>query len=102
MTHITLERTAVVPQETGSRIPQAGEPLILADGRRFIFSGAEDGIRGWWFTAVAHDGRSSLQGNLRLQWDSQAGAWRPDGVRHVSSEPRAARRTSQPRQRQLD
>jgi hypothetical protein len=93
---------AVVSHEKGSRIPQFGEPLILADGRRFMFSGSDDGIRGWWFTAVAHDGRSSLQGNIRWQWDSQARAWRPDGARQVAAEPRAVRRTSQPRQRQLD
>ncbi|HYU30325.1 MAG TPA: hypothetical protein VEK83_14930 [Gemmatimonadales bacterium] len=61
------------------RTPQSGESLILVDGRRFVLATVENGIRGWWFTARAHDGRSTLQGNTRLAWDSQTTAWRPDG-----------------------
>jgi len=53
--------------------------LILVDGRRFVLATVENGIRGWWFTARAHDGRCTLQGNTRLAWDSQTTAWRPDG-----------------------
>ncbi|HZE94916.1 MAG TPA: hypothetical protein VEZ49_09415 [Gemmatimonadales bacterium] len=91
-----------MPQEKHARIPQSGEALILADGRRFILTEAEHGIRGWWFTATAHDGRNTLQGNLQLQWDAQARAWRPDGARQVAAEPRAVRRAPQPQERQSD
>ncbi len=73
----------LVTIEQGVRTPQSGEPLILADGRRFVFATIENDLRGWWFTAFAHDGRSTLQGNTRLAWDSQASAWRPDPARQV-------------------
>jgi len=48
------------------RIPQTGDALILTDHRRFIPRAAEEGLRGWWFTAAAEDGSSTLQGNLRI------------------------------------
>ena len=91
----------LVSTEQGVRTPQSGEPLILADGRRFVFAMIENDLRGWWFTAFAHDGRSTLQGNTRLAWDSQASAWRPDPVRQVR-ERRRVRPTRDARHRQLD
>src|SRR2546422_6691085 len=75
--------------------PQSGEELIFADGRRFTLAAVENGVRGWWFTARAHDGRSTVQGNLRLTWDSQARAWRPDGKQPVAPQPGPIRRTPQ-------
>ena len=56
----------LVTTEQGVRTPQSGEPLILADGRRFVFATIENDLRGWWFTAFAHDGRSTLQGNTLM------------------------------------
>jgi len=91
----------LVTIEQGVRTPQSGEPLILADGRRFVFATIENDLRGWWFTAFAHDGRSTLQGNTRLAWDSQASAWRPDPARQVH-EQRRVRPTREARHRQLD
>jgi hypothetical protein len=88
--------------ESRSRTPQSGELLILADSRRFVIADAETGIRGWWFTATSQDGRSTLQGNLRLEWDSQAAAWRPAGVRRGPAQHRVMRLTPQPRYKQLD
>jgi hypothetical protein len=69
-----------VPQLDQSRTPASGEPLILSDGRRFLMSRAEHGLRGWWFTATAQDGSCTLQGNLALEWDSRAHVWRPKGT----------------------
>lgn len=89
-------------QETESRIPQSGDALILADGRRFVLATAEDGIRGWWFTAKALDGRCTLQGNMRLDWDPQSRAWRPVGAHASPSHPPPMRRALQPRHKQLD
>jgi hypothetical protein len=83
-----------------ARLPKSGEPLVLADGRHFIFGEIQDGVRGWWFRATAQDGRSTLQGNLRLEWDSQVSAWRPAGS-HTPLPPFMPR-TSQPKQRQVD
>jgi hypothetical protein len=73
-----------MPHGNGSRSPRAGDSLILADGRRFILTGIEDGVRGWWFTAAAPDGRKTLQGNIHLEWDPQALVWRPNGTREIS------------------
>src|SRR5258708_25490049 len=53
---VSIEQTEQTEQ--GVRTPQSGEPLILADGRRFVFATIENDLRGWWFTAFAHDGRS--------------------------------------------
>ena len=92
---------AEMDAELGSRIPQSGDTLILSDGRRFVVANADNGVRGWWFTAEAGDGQSTLQGNLRLDWDSQARAWRPAGERG-GPQVRRARRTPQARQKQLD
>jgi hypothetical protein len=91
-----------VPQEPGSRTPQSGEALILTDGRRFVLATAGDGMRGWWFTATALDGRSTLQGNMRFGWDPQAHAWRPNGVQSVTSQPVPIRRAPQSRHKQVD
>jgi len=62
------------------RTPESGETLILSDGRHFRVSSAEVGQRGWWFTATAHDGSCSLQGNLELEWDARVRVWRPKGT----------------------
>lgn len=91
-----------MPLEQESRIPQSGEALILADGRRFTIADAEAGVRGWWFRARSLDGRSTLQGNTPLRWDAQAHAWRPAGVRSAPSQPPVSQRTPQLRQKQLD
>src|SRR3954469_4320129 len=84
------------------RTPQPGEPLIIADGRRFVFATVEDDVRGWWFSARAQDGRSELQGNTRLVWDSQASAWRPDTVRRVPERRRTVRRPARIPHQQLE
>jgi hypothetical protein len=63
------------------RTPESGETLILSDGRHFLVSRPENGLRGWWFTATAQDGSCILQGNLELEWDSRARVWRPQGPR---------------------
>jgi hypothetical protein len=102
-----------MPQLDKNRTPQAGETLILSDGRHFRVSSAEGGVRGWWFSATAQDGGSVLQGNLALEWDARAGAWRPRPSRPqeqdaLTSEapgvmlPRSMRNPSSPKQRQLD
>ena len=93
---------AALSTEQGSRTPRSGEPLILADGRRFVFATVESDVRGWWFSAFAQDGRTSLQGNTRLAWDSQSRAWRPDDVRRIPDRRRVVRSTFQPRRRQPD
>ena len=72
---------AAVTQQQGSRIPQPGEALILADGRRFVLCEAGGGVRGWWFKAESREDDGTLQGNLQLEWDTAAGAWRPAGSR---------------------
>jgi hypothetical protein len=95
-------RNGAVAPEQESRTPKTGEPLILADGRRFVFATVETDVRGWWFTASAHDGRSTLQGNTRLAWDSQANAWRPEGGRRVPERRRVVRPTNEARHRQPD
>ena len=97
-----LRTDIAVTIEQRSRTPQSGEPLIVADGRRFVFATVEDDVRGWWFTAIAPDGRSTLQGNTRLTWDSQSSAWRPDAVRRVPERRRVVRATREVRRRQLD
>ena len=66
------------------RTPQCGEILMLADGRRFVITSTEAGLRGWWFTAQAQDGSRTLQGNLLLTWDAHGGVWRPAGMRAAS------------------
>lgn len=82
-------------------MPQVGEPLILVDGRRFTFGEIQDGVRGWWFVATANEGSSTLQGNLQLEWDAQADAWRPVGS-GVPTTPPSLRTPSQPGVRQVD
>jgi hypothetical protein len=82
------------------RLPQTSETLVLADGRRFVFAEVQDGVRGWWFLAKAEDGSSTVQGNLRLEWDSQAHAWRPVGARVPT--PRSMKQASQSRMKQVD
>jgi len=83
-------RKVVVPQAERTRTPNAGETLILADGRRFVVSSAATDARGWWFTATAQDGASTLQGSLSLEWDAQAGVWRPLGARGAGTAPAVA------------
>jgi hypothetical protein len=87
-------------EESTARLPKSGEPLVLSDGRRFNVDEVQDGVRGWWFRATAQDGSSTLQGNLRLEWDAQLAAWRPAG-RHTPLPP-SMRKASQPKQRQVD
>jgi hypothetical protein len=87
-------------EEEAARFPKSGEVVVLADGRRFIVGEVQDGPRGWWFRALAQDGSTTLQGNLRLEWDPQLSVWRPAGSHN--SLPPSMRRTSQPKQRQLD
>ena len=89
-----------LPMPDDTRKPQAGEPIVLADGRRFVVTQIEHGGRGWWFMARAEDGSTALQGNLRLEWDSQAGVWRPTGTR--SAVPPSMRKPGQQRVRQMD
>lgn len=87
-------------QGSTARLPKSGEPLVLADGRQFIVDEAQDGVRGWWFRATAQDGSSTLQGNLRLEWDPQLFAWRPEGSN--TPLPPSMRKASQTKQRQVD
>lgn len=70
-------------QPDRARMPQAGEILVLSDGRKFRLSGAESEPRGWWFTAAAADGSSVLQGNLEFAWDPEAQVWREERARPV-------------------
>jgi hypothetical protein len=87
-------------QEPTARLPQSGELLVLADGRRFVVGEIQNGMRGWWFRATAQDGSSTLQGNLRLAWDPQLSGWRPT-ANHTPLPP-SIRKASQPKQRQVD
>jgi hypothetical protein len=48
---------------------------VLDDGCTFVL--VEIGPVGWWFKARAQDGRSSVEGNLRLAWDGTREAWYP-------------------------
>ena len=91
-------------QPQGSRIPKAGDALILADGRRFVLREADGGARGWWFKAEARDQHSTLEGNLELEWDAQASAWRPAGQpsRSLAGPPPVVARTARSRQKQMD
>ncbi len=73
-----------MPHGNGSRSPRSGDALILADGRRFVVTVIEDGVRGWWFTAADPIGHKTLQGNIRLEWNAEALAWRPTGTREIS------------------
>ena len=83
-------------KDNGSRMPQIGEQLILADGRRFVLRDFAVGARGWWFKAESQDGGSVLEGNLALAWDEHACAWCPKSSRHTSPPPFSARdRTKQ-------
>ena len=82
------------------RLPQAGESLVLADGRRFVVAEIQNGVRGWWFLATAQDGNSTLQGNLRLEWDSQSQAWR-SAAAHVAT-PRSMSTAPQTRLKHVD
>jgi hypothetical protein len=86
---------AAVNQTQQPRVPQCGETLILQDGRRFVFVDVDGGARGWWFTAQGQDESCTLQGNLRLRWDAQSRAWRPEGAR-APLVPSSMRRTSSP------
>jgi len=86
--------------EGTARLPQAGEPLVLADGRRFVVAEIQNGVRGWWFLATAHDGNSTLQGNLRLEWDSQSLAWR-SAAAHAAT-PRSMSTAPQTRLKHVD
>lgn len=85
-------------------MPQAGEILMLSDGRQFRLSGAESGPRGWWFTAAAVDGSSILQVNLEFAWDPEARVWREERARPVepseTSLPRSLRGAGAPKQKQ--
>ncbi len=81
-------------------LPQAGESLVLADGRRFVVTEIQNGIRGWWFLATAQDGNSTLQGNLRLEWDSHSLAWR-SAAAHAAT-PRSMSTAPQTRLKQAD
>lgn len=87
-------------------MPKPGDVLILSDGRRFRVSHAEAGLRGWWFSAVAQDGSSTLQGNLQLEWDPQMRAWRPEGARDSGSPaiplPPSMRSVSAAKRKQLE
>jgi hypothetical protein len=87
-------------EEKAFRVPHTNETLMLADGRRFVFAEIQDGVRGWWFLARAEDGSSTLQGNLRLEWDSHSHAWRPVSARVPI--PRSIKQTSQSRMKQVD
>jgi hypothetical protein len=87
-------------QDSTARLPRAGEPVVLADGRRFVFAEIQNGVRGWWFLATAEDGASTLQGNLRLEWDSPAQTWRPAAT-HVPT-PRSMSAVPQTRRKQVD
>ncbi|HWC73147.1 MAG TPA: hypothetical protein VG454_04350 [Gemmatimonadales bacterium] len=87
-------------EEKTPHVPKAGEFLVLPDGRRFVVAETQNGARGWWFLATAQDGGCTLQGNLQLEWDSQAEVWRPAGARVPV--PRSMTKPSQPRLRQLD
>jgi hypothetical protein len=103
-------------QQDQNRTPQAGETLILSDGRHFRVSSAEVGVRGWWFSATAQDGSSVLQGNLELEWDARGCVWRPHPSPSPSSRPQGAltseaagvslppsmRSISSPKRKQLD
>lgn len=73
-----------MPPGNGTPSPQSGDALILPDGRRFVVGRIENGVRGWWFTAATPDGRKTLQGNIRLEWDPQEHVWRPNGTREIS------------------
>ena len=88
--------------ETEHRTPQSGDALILADGRRFIIDAAEAGLRGWWFTAQAQDRSCVVQGNLPLEWDGGASAWRRAGAATSSVPPRSVQRTARTRFKQAD
>jgi hypothetical protein len=88
--------------ETEHRTPQSGDALILADGRRFIIDAAEAGLRGWWFTAQAQDRSCMVQGNLPLEWDGGASAWRPAGAATSSAQPRSMQRSARTRFKQAD
>ena len=74
--------------------------MILADGRRFMVLSAATDRLGWWFTATALDGGSTLQGNLHLEWDPHASAWRPRGARGAVPVPAAWGRTPRARLKQ--
>jgi hypothetical protein len=100
--NITDAGTDLVTLARGTRVPQPGETLILTDGRRFTFSSAEAGSRGWWFTALATDGSSELQGNLRLVWDEEEGVWRPSPIHLTSGFPQTLNRRVQRRHKQPD
>jgi hypothetical protein len=52
---------------------------VLDDDRRYVLVEVERGGIGFWFKAVAADGRRSLMGNLRIDWDAPAQVWRPAG-----------------------
>jgi hypothetical protein len=88
--------------DVGGLTPQPGEALILLDGRRFTLSTVQAGVRGWWFTATAHDGSCTLQGNLRLTWDVQRQCWCTGEVLSAPAVPQSLRRKAQPRLKQTD
>jgi len=97
-----------VAPESGSHAPASGDTLVLTDGRLFTLTNVENGVRGWWFSAMAWDGTCTLHGNMRLEWDAQANVWRPAGAREAvpavvaASRSRVARRRSEPRHPQLE
>jgi hypothetical protein len=86
------------------RMPQAGEIVMLSDGRKFRLSGVENGPRGWWFTACAVDGSSILQGNLEFAWDPEARVWREERARPLRPSetplPPSMRSTGAPKHKQ--
>lgn len=91
--------------EQHTRSPESGDVLILTDGRHFVVESADQRSRGWWFTARAKDGSSLLQGNLELQWDVGARAWRPASQPATVAPPPlppSMQRPSQPKAKQTD
>jgi hypothetical protein len=40
--------------------------IFLWDGRKFIITAVENGLRGYWWRATALDGKSTLQGNMNI------------------------------------
>jgi hypothetical protein len=93
---------ALVTQEPIVRQPQCGDALLLLDGRRFVLTEAESGLRGWWFRATTLDGECTLQGNVALEWDAQACAWRPFAPRADRQVPPSMRQPAQSRRKHVE
>lgn len=65
----------IYPTDMG--IPPEGDRLIFIDGRRFVFMTVELGPHGWWFTAKAEDGHTTLSGNFTLRYVGSH-TWKPE------------------------